>query len=159
MEGLVGADTLSGTVTLDYAQTPDMSKTGKTAINITGTLSNDNYAITYVSGTLTVSKQSSSDGGSSSGGSGGGGGSSSGGSNGSGNNDNTNQPEDKPQAPATGETKPIHRIKTAMRQWTTALSSPPSTRPNRMRKRTALQRTGLALRFPSPWRQARPLLT
>ena len=107
VEGLVGADTLSGTVTLDYAQTPDMSKTGKTAINITGTLSNDNYAITYVSGTLTVSKQSSSDGGSSSGGSGSGGGSSSGGSNGSGNNDNTNQPEDKPQAPATGETKPI----------------------------------------------------
>ena len=90
VEGLVGADTLSGTVTLDYAQTPDMSKTGKTAINITGTLSNDNYAITYVSGTLTVSKQSSSDGGSSSGGSGSGGGSSSGGSNGSGSNDNTN---------------------------------------------------------------------
>ncbi|WP_287895828.1 hypothetical protein [Clostridium sp.] len=29
VEGLVGADTLSGTVTLDYAQTPDMSKTGK----------------------------------------------------------------------------------------------------------------------------------
>ena len=107
VEGLVGADTLSGTVTLDYAQTLDMSKTGKTAINITGTLSNDNYAITYVSGTLTVSKQSSSDGGSSSGGSGGGGGSFSGGSNGSGSNDNTNQPEDKPQAPATGETKPI----------------------------------------------------
>lgn len=103
MEGLVGADTLSGTVTLDYAQTPDMSKTGETAINITGTLSNDNYAITYVSGTLTVSKQSSSDGGSSSGGSGSGGGSSSGGSNGSGSNDNTNQPE----APVTGETKPI----------------------------------------------------
>ena len=92
VEGLVGADTLSGTVTLDYAQTLDMSKTGKTAINITGTLSNDNYAITYVSGTLTVSKQSSS-----------GGGSSSGGSNGSGSNDNTNQPE----APVTGETKPI----------------------------------------------------
>ncbi|MEI3350295.1 MAG: S-layer homology domain-containing protein [Clostridium sp.] len=103
VEGLVGADTLSGTVTLDYAQTPDMSKTGKTAINITGTLSNDNYAITYVSGTLTVSKQSSSGGGSSSGGSGSGGGSSSGGSNGSGSNDNTNQPE----APVTGETKPI----------------------------------------------------
>ena len=103
VEGLIGADTLSGTVTLDYAQTLDMSKTGKTAINITGTLSNDNYAITYVSGTLTVSKQSSSDGGSSSGGSGGGGGSSSGGSNGSGSNDNTNQPE----APVTGETKPI----------------------------------------------------
>ena len=107
VEGLVGADTLSGTVTLDYAQTLDMSKTGKTAINITGTLSNDNYAITYVSGTLTVSKQSSSDGGSSSGGSGSSGGSSSGDSDDSDNNDNTNQPEDKPQAPVTGETKPI----------------------------------------------------
>lgn len=107
VEGLVGADTLSGTVTLDYAQTPDMSKTGKTAINITGTLSNDNYEITYVSGTLTVSKQSSSGGGSSSGGSGSSGGSSSGDSDDSDNNDNTNQPEDKPQAPVTGETKPI----------------------------------------------------
>lgn len=96
VEGLVGADTLSGTVTLDYAQTPDMSKTGKTAINITGTLSNDNYEITYISGTLTVSKQSSSDGGSSSGD-----------SDDSDNNDNTNQPENKPQAPVTGETKPI----------------------------------------------------
>lgn len=104
VEGLVGADTLSGTVTLTYEQTPDMSKAGEIAINITGTLSNDNYEITYVSGTLTVSRQSSSDSGSSSGGSGGGGGSSSGGS---GNNDNTNQPKDKPQAPVTGETKPI----------------------------------------------------
>lgn len=107
VEGLVGADTLSGTVTLTYAQTPDMSKTGETAINITGTLSNDNYEITYVSGTLTISKQSSSDDGSSSGGSGSGGGSSSGDSDDSDNNDNTNQPEDKPQAPVTGETKPI----------------------------------------------------
>ena len=107
VEGLVGADTLSGTVTLDYAQTPDMSKAGEIAINITGTLSNDNYAITYVPGTLTVSDRPSSGGGSSSGGSGGGGGSSSGGSDDSGNNDNTNQPEDKPQAPVTGETKPM----------------------------------------------------
>ena len=104
VEGLVGADTLSGTVTLTYEQTPDMSKAGEIAINITGTLSNNNYEITYVSGTLTVSRQSSSDGGSSSGGSGGGGGSSSGGS---GNNDNTNQPKEKLQAPVTGESKPI----------------------------------------------------
>ena len=81
-----------------------MSKAGEIAINITGTLSNDNYEITYVSGTLTVSRQSSSDSGSSSGGSGGGGGSSSGGS---GNNDNTNQPKEKLQAPVTGESKPI----------------------------------------------------
>nr|WP_243121929.1 S-layer homology domain-containing protein [Clostridium sp. Marseille-P7770] len=108
VEGLVGADTLSGTVTLDYAQTPDMSKTGKTTINITGTLSNDNYEITYVPGMLTVSNQPSSGGGdSSSGGSGSGGGSSSGDSDDSDNNDNTNQPEYKPQAPVTGETQPI----------------------------------------------------
>ena len=66
VEGLLGADTLSGTVTLTYEQTPDMSKTGKTAINITGTLSNDNYEITYVHGTLTVSNRPSSGGGSSS---------------------------------------------------------------------------------------------
>ena len=66
VEGLVGADTLSGTVTLTYDQTPDMSKTGKTAINITGTLSNDNYEITYVPGTLTVSDRPSSGGGGSS---------------------------------------------------------------------------------------------
>ena len=66
VEGLLGADTLSGTVTLTYAQTPDMSKPGKTAINITGTLSNDNYEITYVPGTLTVSDRPSSGGGGSS---------------------------------------------------------------------------------------------
>ena len=78
VEGLLGADTLSGTVTLTYAQTPDMSKPGKTAINIAGTLSNDNYEVTYVSGTLTVSdRPSSGGGGSSSGGSSSGGGSSS----------------------------------------------------------------------------------
>ncbi len=70
VEGLIGAETLSGTVTLSYAQTPDMSKTGTTANNITGTLSNGNYEITYVPGTLTVSNRpSSSGGGSSSGGS------------------------------------------------------------------------------------------
>ena len=66
VEGLLGADTLSGTVTLTYEQTPDMSKPGKTAINITGTLSNDNYEITYVPGTLTVSDWPSSGGGGSS---------------------------------------------------------------------------------------------
>ena len=89
VEGLVGADTLSGTVTLDYAQTPDMSKTGKTAINITGTLSNDNYAITYVSGTLTVSNRPSS-----------------GGS--SGNSGGTNRSgSDKTDIPVTSETQPM----------------------------------------------------
>ena len=66
VEGLLGADTLSGTVTLTYEQTPNMSKTGKTAINIAGTLSNGNYEITYVPGTLTVSDRPSSGGGGSS---------------------------------------------------------------------------------------------
>ena len=66
VEGLVGEDTLSGTVTLTYEQTPDMNKPGKTAINITGALSNDNYEITYVPGTLTVSDRPSSGGGGSS---------------------------------------------------------------------------------------------
>ena len=63
VEGLVGADTLSGKVTLTYAQTPDMSKVGKTTINITGTLSNDNYDIIYANGTLTVSNRHSGGGG------------------------------------------------------------------------------------------------
>ena len=63
VEGLVGADTLNGTVTLTYAQTPDMSKVGKTTINITGTLSNDNYDIIYAHGALTVSNRHSGGGG------------------------------------------------------------------------------------------------
>ena len=63
VEGLVGTDTLNGTVTLTYAQTPDMSKAGKTTINITGTLSNDNYDIIYANGTLTVSNRPSGGGG------------------------------------------------------------------------------------------------
>ncbi|RHO80782.1 hypothetical protein DW058_14425 [Clostridiaceae bacterium AF42-6] len=99
VEGLIGADTLSGTVTLDYAQRPDMSKTGKTTINITGTLSNDNYKITYVSGTLTVSNRPSSGGGSSSGGSSGGSSGNSGGTNRSG--------SDKTDIPVTSETQPM----------------------------------------------------
>ena len=69
VEGLVGTDTLNGTVTLTYAQTPDMSKVGKTTINITGTLSNDNYDIIYANGTLTVSNRPSGGGGGGGGGS------------------------------------------------------------------------------------------
>ena len=65
VEGLVGTDSLNGTVTLTYAQTPDMSKAGKTTINITGTLSNGNYDIIYANGTLTVSNRHSGGGGSS----------------------------------------------------------------------------------------------
>ena len=63
IEGLVGTDTLNGTVTLTYAQTPNMSKAGKTTINITGTLSNDNYDIIYANGTLTISNRPSGGGG------------------------------------------------------------------------------------------------
>ena len=63
VEGLVGTDSLNGTVTLTYAQTPNMSKAGKTTINIIGTLSNDNYDIIYANGTLTVSNRPSGGGG------------------------------------------------------------------------------------------------
>ena len=63
VEGLVGTESLNGTVTLTYAQTPNMSKAGKTTINITGTLSNDNYDIIYANGTLTVSNRHSGGGG------------------------------------------------------------------------------------------------
>lgn len=63
VEGLVGADSLNGTVTLTYAQKPDMSKAGKTTINIAGMLLNDNYDIIYANGTLTISNRPSSGGG------------------------------------------------------------------------------------------------
>ncbi|MBL1053873.1 MAG: hypothetical protein JJO51_19105, partial [Escherichia coli] len=63
VEGLVGTDSLNGDVTLTYAQTPDMSKAGKIAINITGTLSNDNYDIIYANGILTISNRPSGGGG------------------------------------------------------------------------------------------------
>ena len=63
VEGLVGADSLSGDVRLTYAQTPDMSKAGQTTINITGTLSNGNYDISYANGTLTISNRPSGGGG------------------------------------------------------------------------------------------------
>ena len=66
VEGLVGTDRLNGDVTLTYAQTPDMNKAGKIAINITGTLSNLNYDIIYANGTLTVSNRHSGGGGGSS---------------------------------------------------------------------------------------------
>ena len=101
--------------------TADGTSTGSFPITVSGTTAlksgtDTNYEVgTPESGTLTVNPRSSgggggsssSGGGSSSGGSGSGGGSSSGDSDDSDNNDNTNQPEDKPQAPVTGETKPI----------------------------------------------------
>ena len=101
--------------------TADGTSTGSFPITVSGTTAlksgmDTNYEVgTPESGTLTVNPRSSgggggsssSGGGSSSGGSGSSGGSSSGDSDDSDNNDNTNQPEDKPQAPVTGETKPV----------------------------------------------------
>ena len=101
--------------------TADGTSTGSFPITVSGTTAlksgmDTNYEVgTPESGTLTVNPRSSgggggsssSGGGSSSGGSGSSGSSSSGDSDDSDNNDNTNQPEDKPQAPVTGETKPI----------------------------------------------------
>ena len=156
VEGLVGADTLSGTVTLTYEQTPDMSKAGEIAINITGTLSNDNYEITYVSGTLTVSRQSSSDGGSSSGGSGGGGGSSSGGS---GNNDNTNQPKEKPQAPVTGESKPIQPDKNGNAAVDNSSVQSAIDKAKQDAKKNGTTENGIAVTVPITSAAGRPLLT
>ncbi len=60
VEGLLDADALNCKVTLTYEQTPDMNKAGTTAIIATSTLSKDNYKITYLPGTLTVSMKPSS---------------------------------------------------------------------------------------------------
>ena len=62
--GLIGEDTLSGTVTLAYGNTPDMNKVGEETITINGTLANANYEITYVNGKLSITNRPSSGGGS-----------------------------------------------------------------------------------------------
>ena len=62
--GLIGEDTLSGTVTLVYGNTPDMNKVGEETITISGTLVNANYEITYVNGKLSITNRPSSGGGS-----------------------------------------------------------------------------------------------
>ncbi len=62
VSGLFGTDTLKGNVTLTYKDTPDMTKTGETAIRISGTLANDNYVVSYVDGKLTVTNKPSSGG-------------------------------------------------------------------------------------------------
>lgn len=71
--GLVGSDTLTTAPTLSYEGAPDMSTTGTYTIKASGAAAGNNYTITYVDGTLTVSTRSSggsSGGGSSSGNSG-----------------------------------------------------------------------------------------
>ena len=87
VSGLLDGDALSGTVTLTYAGTPDMTKAGAISINISGTLANDNYTVSYVPGKLTIVNRPSS-GGSDSGNSGNSGSGTSGG-NGSGNSGNS----------------------------------------------------------------------
>ena len=87
VSGLFDEDALSGTVTLTYAGTPDMTKEGIASINISGTLANDNYTVSYVPGKLTIVNRPSS-GGSDSGNSGNSGSGTSGG-NDSGNSGNS----------------------------------------------------------------------
>ena len=73
--GLVGGDTLGGTVNIVYASTPDMSRAGTVTIQVSGgTVPNTekyNETIQYVNGTLTISTRPSSGNTSSSGGGGG----------------------------------------------------------------------------------------
>ena len=61
VSGLIGEDTLTGGVTLAYDGTPDMTKSGETAIRTGGTLANGNYDVVYVDGRLTVTASPSSD--------------------------------------------------------------------------------------------------
>ncbi len=106
VEGLLDADALNCKVTLTYEQTPDMSRAGTTAIIATSTLSKDNYEITYLPGTLTVSIKPSS----------GGNGDTSSGSSSSNNRDDsignqttsTQRPdEDRPNIPAEKQNKKL----------------------------------------------------
>lgn len=106
VEGLLDADALNCKVTLTYEQTPDMNKAGTTAIIATSTLSKDNYEITYLPGTLTVSMKPSS----------GGNGDTSSGSSSSNNRDDsvgnqttsTQRPdEDRPNIPAEKQNKKL----------------------------------------------------
>ena len=69
ISGLIGEDTLTGSVKLKYnPATPDMTKVSDTTqiVNNGSTLANSNYDVTYVDGKLTVTSRPSS-GGSSSG--------------------------------------------------------------------------------------------
>ena len=65
--GLLGADELGGTLKLEYAETPDMSKAGSVAINISGITVDENYTLELLPGTLTITTRPSSGGSGSSG--------------------------------------------------------------------------------------------
>ena len=54
VEGLIGEDTLGGTIALSYAETPDMTKAGAVQIDASGADGGQNYTVRYVSGTLTI---------------------------------------------------------------------------------------------------------
>lgn len=69
VSGLVNGEKLSKEPTVSYVTTPDMSRAGTTVIRAGGAVApSGNYTISYVDGTLTVSKAASSGGGSYSGG-------------------------------------------------------------------------------------------
>lgn len=70
ISGLIGKDTLTGSVKLKYnPATPDLTKVNDMTqiVNNGSTLANSNYDVTYVDGKLTVTYRPSSSGGSSSG--------------------------------------------------------------------------------------------
>lgn len=57
--GLLGEDTLTAAPELSYGGTPDMNAAGTYVITASGADAGENYKITYVDGTLTVSRRSS----------------------------------------------------------------------------------------------------
>ena len=54
LDGLLGADTLNGTISLAYEETPDMTKPGTYKIIPTFQGTDERYDVTAVSGTLTI---------------------------------------------------------------------------------------------------------
>lgn len=59
VSGLFDNDQLGGTLKLEYAETPDMSKTGQAVINISGADGGNNYDVVYESGFLNIKARSS----------------------------------------------------------------------------------------------------
>ena len=60
--GLVRADVLGGTITLAYAEEPDMTRVNDVTINISGATASDNYKINFVDGKLVITNPPSSGG-------------------------------------------------------------------------------------------------
>ena len=87
------------------------------------------------------------------------GGSSSGDSDDSDNNDNTNQPEDKPQAPVTGETKPIQPDKNGNAAVDNSSVQSAIDKAKQDAKKNGTTENGIAVTVPITSAAARPLLT